>query len=765
MAERKFLFIQDDGFHEEQSTSDTITLGGLTMGGDIDMNSAGKIVNVNAATTDGDVIVFGQTGANLDDMTIASGGDITLSGGGEVVGLPATPSGDTAAASKAYVDATAQGLDVHESVRVATTGPVTLVTDFEAGDAIDGVTLVAGDRILIKNQSAGAENGIYVIQASGAPARAVDWEAGYEAAGAFAFVEEGTVNADSGWVCTNNNSADTTGTDALTFSQFSGAGQIAAGDGMTKSGNTLDVGAGNGISVAADTVAVAPDTASTSTLTANSIVVGSNGVSVRVDDDTIEGSLQGTAGAESLRLKDGGITGAKLDSAITINTTGTISAASLTTTGNITTSGGIFTGDGSGLTNLPSAASTDAVTVTAKKSTAGTINVGQVVHLVGFSSPDYTVELADADNPALMPAIGIATTTITDSAAGTVIVSGRATGIDTSAYSAGDSLYVSTTPGAITSTKPTGTALIQRIGEVASSAVSGIIQFTGAGRSNDVPNIPNGELWIGNASGVATPTPLGDGLETTPGTEVQVKITPDVGLHFNSGALEIELDNSPDTLDADSNGLKVVGLPAQFKINDVNVGSLVTAANLDTLVDGSNADSLHDHAHSALSNITANDHHNQVHGLTSSDHTESGLVAGQVLTALTSTTFGWVDNNADQAAEVVGTWDSASTLALGDPVYHDSTNDQIDKAEAGTNSKAWVVGIAKNTGTSSVDVVSSGIAAGVLSGATAGDRYWLAPTGGLVNTRPGSGNRLVLCGVAINATDLQVMIHDFGRKA
>lgn len=166
------------------------------------------------------------------------------------------PTGAQDAATKAYVDATAAGIDWKRSVRAATTAAGTLASSFENGDAIDGVTLATGDRILIKDQAAGAENGIYTVNASGAPTRATDADTAAEVTSGMAvFVEEGTTNADTGWVMTNNG-AITLGTTALVFAQFTALGQVTAGAGLTKTGATLDVGAGSGISVAADSVAI-----------------------------------------------------------------------------------------------------------------------------------------------------------------------------------------------------------------------------------------------------------------------------------------------------------------------------------------------------------------------------------------------------------------------------------------------------------------------------------------------------------------------------
>jgi hypothetical protein len=153
--------------------------------------------------------------------------------------------------TKEYADSIKQSLDVKQSVKAATTANITIATALNNGDTIDGVTLATGDRVLVKNQTTGSENGIYVVGAT--PARSDDADTSADVtAGMFVFVTEGTANGDNGFILTTNDTI-TLGTTALTFTQFSGAGQITAGDGLTKSGNTLSVNADD------DTIGISGD--------------------------------------------------------------------------------------------------------------------------------------------------------------------------------------------------------------------------------------------------------------------------------------------------------------------------------------------------------------------------------------------------------------------------------------------------------------------------------------------------------------------------
>jgi hypothetical protein len=163
----------------------------------------------------------------------------------------ATPSADSHAATKGYVDSISQGLHWKDSVKVATTANITL----SGTQTIDGVAISADQRVLVKNQSTGSENGIYLCKA-GAWERAADMNAADEFSGAAVFVQEGSTNGDTGYVCTNDGDV-TVGTTAITFVQFTGAGQLSGGDGIDITGSTISVNVDDSsIEISADALQV-----------------------------------------------------------------------------------------------------------------------------------------------------------------------------------------------------------------------------------------------------------------------------------------------------------------------------------------------------------------------------------------------------------------------------------------------------------------------------------------------------------------------------
>lgn len=177
-------------------------------------------------------LVTAASVASISDLSVPTG-DVAW-GGYKITGL-ADPVSDQDAATKIYVDNVAQGLDVKASVVAATTANITL----SGAQTIDGVSIVAGDRVLVKNQTASADNGIYVASNT-SWSRSADANTWNELISAYTFVEQGSTYADTGWVCTVN-AGGTLGTTPVTWSQFSGAGTYQAGTGLTLTGNTFSI--------------------------------------------------------------------------------------------------------------------------------------------------------------------------------------------------------------------------------------------------------------------------------------------------------------------------------------------------------------------------------------------------------------------------------------------------------------------------------------------------------------------------------------------
>lgn len=237
----------------------------------------------------------------------------------------ATPSDASDVTTKAYVDAVAQGIKWKQPARVLAKTNVDLSTGLVAGQAVDGITLVAGDRVLLTGQTTNTQNGVYVATVSGAASRSLDLDAGSEFPSAAIFVSEGT-DAENGFVCSND--TVTLGTTPIVFVQFTGAASIVAGDGLAKVGNTLNVNVGNGIQISNDAVAIklnatnpgliadgnglsakvkanggiVLDTNGLSVSTANGVQVdGSGFVSIKLDGGTLATSGSGA------KVADGGI--------------------------------------------------------------------------------------------------------------------------------------------------------------------------------------------------------------------------------------------------------------------------------------------------------------------------------------------------------------------------------------------------------------------------------------------------------------------------
>ena len=285
---------------------------GITIGSD-DTSLGGTITDLN-----------GITSLDVDNITVDANTISTTNSNGNLVlepngtGSVTVPSGYESRAgfgndslvNKSYVDAVANGLDVKKSVRVATTGNLsgsynnangTITASSNGAISIDGVSLSVDDRVLVKDQTSQVENGFYKVTTVGSGSAAFVLtrtpdgdEADELTGGAFTFVEEGTANADNGYVASHNGTP-TVGTTNITFEQFSGAGQIAAGAGLTKTGNTIDVvGTADKITVSANAITIA------STYVGQSSITTLGTISTGTWNGTTIGTAYGGTGLTSI---------------------------------------------------------------------------------------------------------------------------------------------------------------------------------------------------------------------------------------------------------------------------------------------------------------------------------------------------------------------------------------------------------------------------------------------------------------------------------
>jgi len=284
-----------------------------------------------------------QSGLTITDSTIDSSviGGIAPAAGYftsiyAVTGQVATsPTSDTDIANKAYVDSVAQGLDVKASCVYATTNNITLsgLAVQAGGDWVS--TLTAGDRILVKNQTAQAENGIYAASASGWT-RTSDMNVWSEVPSAFTFIESGTTLSDTGWVCTSNQGG-TIDVTPITWSQFSGAGSYLAGTGLTLTGNTFSstntavTAAAYGSAYQVATFTVNPQGQLTLAASTSIAIAASQITSGTIDNARLSGSYTGITGLGTL-----------LDLTVTNTITGSVSgnAGTATTATTATNLGG-----------------------------------------------------------------------------------------------------------------------------------------------------------------------------------------------------------------------------------------------------------------------------------------------------------------------------------------------------------------------------------------------------------------------------------------
>jgi len=325
-----------------------------------DGNSTINTVKTNALWLSGIQVTSTAAELNLLDGITAIDTDLSTVAGTHTTLV-------SALAAKTYIDNTRSGLEVKDSVVAATTANLTATysngtagygatltnSGSQAAFAIDGITLSADDRVLIKDQTTAANNGVYKVTTVGNGStnwvltRTADADTVVEFnSGVFFFVEKGTENADNGFVMSQD-TAITFGTTAITFSQFSGAGQITAGNGLAKTGDTMFVNTGTGITITGDNVVI--DTAWTGQAAIN----------------TVGTITTGTWNATAISATKGG-TGINTSSAtgVGIVTSGTWTTPAQLTVGfggtgaSTFTSNGILYGNGTGAISVTAAGTT-----------------------------------------------------------------------------------------------------------------------------------------------------------------------------------------------------------------------------------------------------------------------------------------------------------------------------------------------------------------------------------------------------------------------
>lgn len=422
----------------------------------------GRVTGTSAVTTGDLTTLLNSTYLQL------SGGSLT-----NFLTLHADPTSALHAATKQYVDNIAAGIKYKESVRVATTANITL----SGTQTIDGVALSVGDRVLVKNQGTASQNGIYVV-ASGAWTRSTDADtSGDLNGGSTVWVNEGSTYADTGWTVTNDG-AVSIGTTGIIWTQTSGLGQVVAGAGLTKSGNTIDVGTASAsrIVVNADNIDLATTgvgagtytkltvdvygrvtagaTATpadigaqpASTLLTNIDALGTNGIVVKSGTSALTRTITGSA---DITVTNGdGVSGnPTLTLSNTSVTPGTYNSVTVDAKGRVTAASNVL--DGSSV-------------VAATNGEATSIAIGKAVYV---SSGD-TVRLANANAASTKNVVGLVyDASISAAATGSISTSGVVTATTTQwdavtgqsgGLTAGSKYYLSnTTAGNLTTTPPT----------------------------------------------------------------------------------------------------------------------------------------------------------------------------------------------------------------------------------------------------------------------------------------------------------------------
>ena len=492
------------------SGAPTIDLATVTQGATgtsfvkIQLDTKGRVINNTAVVTGDITALVDGTYVNISGDSMSSGANLTFSGGGEILGLPATPTTGGSATSKTYVDSLVSGLSWKTAVRAATTTNGTLASAFANGQTIDGITLATNDRILIKNQTTQTENGIYIVQASGAPVRSSDADTGAELVNATVYVDQGTVNADTGWTQTTN-APITIGSSNIVWVQFSGSGAYTAGSGLTLTGNSFSI-----------TAPVSPALGGTGTITAptaGQVLIGTSG-----NIYTPATLTNGTA-----------ISITSASGSITINNTGVTSIAG--TTNQITAS-----------------ASTGAVTL----SLPSAVTIGSSLTVSGLTANSFLYS----------GTAGLLTTTSAPTN-GQLLIGSTGAAPVAATLSAGTAIGISNAAGSITINNTGVTAIAGTANQITLSASTGSVTVSlpsavTIGSSLTVSGLTaNSFLYSGTAGLLTTTSAPTNGqllIGSTGGAPALATLTGGTGISISNGSGSITVNNTGVTSVALSDG-------------------------------------------------------------------------------------------------------------------------------------------------------------------------------------------------------------------
>lgn len=427
----------------------------------VTLDGFGRVTSNTAVTTADITTLVDATYVNVTGDTMSG----ALNMGGQLITNVATPVSATDAANKGYVDTAVTGLSWKQAVRAATTAAGTLATSFANGQVIDGVTLVTGDRILIKNQATASENGIYVVAVSGTPTRAADSDTGAEIVGESVFVDQGTANADTGWVQTTN-APITVNTTSLVYSQFSGSGTYTAGTGLTLTGNTFSLTSPVAVSLGGTGLTTAP---------ANGAIDIGNGVGFVRTTITAGTAISVTNGAGSITIANTGVTSNVAGTGI--NVSGATGAVTISNTGVLSATG---TANQVLVNGTSGAAQTGAVTLTLPQN----IGTGSSVTFANVTDSALTA------NSFMYPGTGGLLSSTAAATNGQILIGSTGAAPVAATITAGTAISVTNGAGSITIANTGVTSAVAGTG-INVSGATGAVTFSNTGVLSFTQTLPS----------------------------------------------------------------------------------------------------------------------------------------------------------------------------------------------------------------------------------------------------------------------------------